>query len=367
MILLVLSNPSLVPTQKTGRHSSTVIHKTKIKMKCIYCLHDKDLKYFQKREHVIPQCFGKFRSNLVLKGYVCDECNQFFGDHLELFWGRDSFESIERLRHGLKPKEKIKRKIRTKSKLLKGKFKGAIVHEVELGQSGNILVEKPVQAGFYNNKTNCYDYFEQGEIPTGKELSQNGYEVKNTTVILIADKTELKTLINELREKGITVKSESELIEGSNPGDIVRVETKITLDRVLMRGICKIAFNYLAFVAGKDFVLSDNFNNIRRFIRYDERDSCEFLKVNESPILYDDQKLEKFRIKITQGHLIVLGYKNDGIFSKLSLFNTLTYGIYLCKQFKGIYIPIKSGHRFDVDRNEVSPLFSVNKRLLVEF
>lgn len=333
-------------------------------MKCIYCLRNKDLKCFQKREHVIPQCFGKFRSNLVLKEHVCDECNQFFGDNIELFWGRDSFESIERLRHGIKPKEKIKRKIRTKSKVLKGKFKGAIVYEIELGQSGNILVEKPVQAGFYNKKTDRYDYFEHGKIPTGKELSTKGYEVKNTTVILIAEKTELESLINELREKGINVKSESEFMKGPDQGEIVRVETEITLDRVIMRGICKIAFNYLSFGAGKDFVLSENFNNIRNFIRYDEGNSLDFVTVNEPPILRDDQKFEKFGIKVTEGHLIILGYKNDGIFSKLSLFNTLTYGIFLCKKFEGIYIPIKSGHHFGVKEKEVSQLFSVNKILL---
>jgi len=29
-------------------------------MKCIYCLEDKEEIDFKKREHVIPQCFGKF-------------------------------------------------------------------------------------------------------------------------------------------------------------------------------------------------------------------------------------------------------------------------------------------------------------------
>jgi hypothetical protein len=175
---------------------------------------------------------------------------------------------------------------------------------------------------------------------------------------------QLGDLIQELREKGINVKSESEFMKGPDPGEIVRVETEITFDRVIMHGVCKIAFNYLSFVAGKDFVLSENFDNIRNFIRYNKGNSVDFVNLNEPPILHDDQQFEKFGIKITEGHLIILGYKNDGVFSKVSLFNTITYGIFLCRKIEGIYIPIKSGHHFDVKEKEVSSLFSVSKILI---
>ena len=334
-------------------------------MKCIYCLHNKELHQFQKREHVIPQCFGKFRSNLVLKEVVCDDCNQYFGDRIELYLGRGSFESIERLRHGIKPKNKINKNIRKISKVKEGDFKGAIVHEVQMGETGNILVEKPIQAGFLNKKSGDYDYFELGEIPSGKELSSKGYEIKNTAVILIANENELTELITELKGKGININSKNEFIKGSKPGEIVQIETEITLDLVLMRGLSKIAFNYLAYTAGRNMALSNNFDEIRKFIRYDEGNSINFIKVNESPILHDDQKIEKFHAKTTEGHLIIIGYKNNGVYSKLSLFNTLTYGIKLCKRYEGIYIPIKSGHHFDVKDKEVSRLFSINKNLLL--
>lgn len=334
-------------------------------MKCIYCLQDKDLYQFKKREHVVSQCFGKFRSNLVLKNFVCDECNQYFGDRIELYLGRDSFESIERLRHGIKPKNKNNKPIRKISKIIEGDFKGAIVREVKMGQTGNILVEKPVQVGFLHKKTGCYEYFAIGKIPTGKELSAKGYEIKYATVILIASENELTSLISELKDKGINLNTKSEYIKGTKTGEIVKIETEITLDRVLMRGLCKIAFNYLAYTVGKNFILSCNFDEVRKFIRYDEGNSLEFIKVNESPILHDDQKLEKFGAKTTEGHLIIIGYKNNGVYSKLSLFNNLTYGIYLCKKYEGIYIPIKCGHHFDIQHKEVSKLFSINKNLLL--
>ena len=54
---------------------------------CIYCLENKDKTLFN-RQHVMPQSFGHFRGALVLHDTVCQDCNQFIGDELELFMGR---------------------------------------------------------------------------------------------------------------------------------------------------------------------------------------------------------------------------------------------------------------------------------------
>ncbi|MCH9012826.1 MAG: hypothetical protein IIA68_07190 [Proteobacteria bacterium] len=65
--------------------------------KCIYCLRDLDASDFR-TEHVIPQAFGTFENNLTLNESVCGECNQYFGDNLELIFARDSFEAYDRVR-----------------------------------------------------------------------------------------------------------------------------------------------------------------------------------------------------------------------------------------------------------------------------
>ena len=75
-------------------------------MKCIYCLEDKPIQSFTKVEHVLPQSFGSFQNNFTLHGAVCDECNQYFGDNLEIDLGRDTFEGISRHEYGtIGPKE----------------------------------------------------------------------------------------------------------------------------------------------------------------------------------------------------------------------------------------------------------------------
>lgn len=334
-------------------------------MHCIYCLQDKSKLDFRKREHVIPQCFGRFSpDNLILRYLVCDECNQFFGDKIELFWGRDSLEGLLRLKHGLKPKDTLKKKKRLKSKIHEGFFKGVIVTG-GVSESGKGGVEKLVQAGFYNKKNNEYDYFEIGNIPSATELLEQGYDIKERIIRLIGDSEEVKLLENELKEKGISLKGESELIKESDHGQMVTVESEAILDRVIIRGICKIAFNYLAYLAGERFVLSKDFDGIRYFIRNDTGNCEKYLSVNQPPILYDDRELEKHGIKVTEGHLIILGWENDRkLFSRLSLFNTHTYGINLSDNYNGLWIPIQSGHYFDIVTKEVSKLLFASNQLI---
>lgn len=335
-------------------------------MKCIYCLLEKRESDFLKREHVIPQMFGRFNpDNLILRNCVCDECNQFFGDKIELFWGRDSLEGIERLRHGIKPKDSLNKRKRVTSKIINGDFKGVIVREVSISETGNMLGEKPVQVGFYHNSKNEYHYFEIDDIPFPNQLTEQGYDIKNRIIMLIGDEEEVQLLKNILKEKGIPLGDETVLIKEHNHGEITQVEVEATLDRVIMRGICKIAFNYLAYIVGKQFILNNNFNGIRNFIRNDEGKSEKYLSVNKPPILHDDQKLEKYRKKITEGHLITLGWENErNIVSKVSIFNLHTYGICLCENYDGLWIPLKYGHHFNIESKEVSKLLVLPRELI---
>ncbi len=336
-------------------------------MRCIYCLEAKIKSSFKKREHVIPQCFGKFSpDNIILYETVCDECNQYFGEKIELFLGKDSFEGIERLRHGIKPKKLLKNRKRVKSKICEGEWKGVIVIERYQDNSNEIGLEKVVQAGFYNKYKHEYDYFEPKDIPSAEELQRNGYDIKGKTVWLIAEEgDELDSLISLLKQKGVKVRSRSEFIKKDRIGEWLKIETNLTIDRVIFRGLSKIAFNYLAFVAGKEILFKDEFDDIRKFIRYDEGQSDRFIDFNVPPILYDDQKLDKFRIKVTEGHLIIVGWKGLSLFSKVSLFNTSTYLIKLCHHFTGIWRPIKSGHHFDVKSKKISKLGSVSKNIIM--
>src|ERR1035441_8613116 len=66
---------------------------------CIYCRHTSAAPY--PAEHVIPRSFGGFRNGLTLH-CVCGECNQFFANHWELHFARETGESVVRYQHGLR-------------------------------------------------------------------------------------------------------------------------------------------------------------------------------------------------------------------------------------------------------------------------
>ncbi|MCX5869636.1 MAG: hypothetical protein NTY00_03160 [Deltaproteobacteria bacterium] len=322
-------------------------------MKCFYCLQDKPPNKYKKREHVIPQCLGRFSpDNLILYNCVCDECNQFFGDKLEIFLGRDSYESIERKKHGIEPKKPLKNKRRVKSKIIDGEWKGAIVEEAKADKPGEIGISYPIQAGFYNKFMNEYIYYEPKDIPSAEQLEKEGYDLK--TAKMFADESELPQLIEILKNKGINISTKNDLIQPNPPVGSVLVESEVIIDRTIARALSKIAFNYLAYVAGSKIVLRDEFNGIRQFIRFDEGDLKKYFSVNVSPILHDNQKIQKFNTQITQGHLINVEWHKDAIVSKVSPFNSYTYAVLLCSNYNGIWYPIKSGHYFDLTTREVS-------------
>ncbi len=50
----------------------------------------------------MPRAFGKFEANLTIF-CVCEECNQWFGDKLEVSFSRNSGEALMRLLFGIKP------------------------------------------------------------------------------------------------------------------------------------------------------------------------------------------------------------------------------------------------------------------------
>ena len=322
---------------------------------------------YSKREHVIPQGFGRFTTNnLVLKNIVCDDCNKYFGEKIELFLCRDSYEGFERIRHGIEPKKPLKNRKRIKNKIASGQFKGLIVREKSLADNGSIDLEKALQAGFFNLKTEEYDYFEPCNIPKAEELKTKGYDLKSKEIIIIAgDGPEYDFMVQHLQSLGIDLKPEERNTKIQEDQGQIEIESNITLDRTIMRGICKIAFNYFAFIAGKSFVLNKSFDPIRDFILFGEGKGDDYLSFNLPPILHDDQKLEKLGAKVTEGHLITIGWLSNRVVGKLSLFNSVTYGIKFCSSFSGVWIPLNAGHHFETKTKKVTKLMSFPKNMLL--
>jgi hypothetical protein len=127
-----------------------------------------------------------------------------------------------------------------------------------------------------------------------------------------------------------------------------------TVDSVIRRGVAKIAFNYLAYCEGAQFVQGADFEPIRRFIRYGERLNWQAVAPTQQPILLGDTLMKKQ----TRGHLIVVQWDRtkSRIVGRVSLFNEITYQVVLCSRYADVWREVASGHVFDIEDRTISRL-----------
>lgn len=323
-------------------------------MRCIYCLEEKTEDLFSRPEHVLSQAFGRFKNNLTLRNTVCDECNQFFGDNLELELGRDTFEGEARFQHKVKlPGEyrSVGKRSRLIRRFVEGPFKGAYFY---LGYSKPLdkVVALPcAQIGFLKRDSGR-EYFLLDEVPL--KLDEEKFNLKHSEGIKILG-TDEKTAKVLLKERGIVCKFdryEDCSIDESSSSSLAEIE--YTIDQPIFRAIAKIGFNYLAYWEEPDFVFHEAFDAIREFIRWGKSPDYQLLAIRQGSILADEPVEGKRRL----GHLVTVNWARDGIsiVSQISLMNLLTYSVILAPDFSGERKSIKRGHFFNLANYEIEEL-----------
>ncbi|MFH0853733.1 MAG: HNH endonuclease [bacterium] len=330
-------------------------------MKCIYCLEEKGRDEYLKDEHVMPQSFGVFKSNFVLKAVVCDQCNQYFGDNLEIDLARDTFEGIARYEHGVKKAKEFK-SLGKKSKLLikvgEGFFKGAYVYRDYSPDIGKIIVKPVPQVGFLKKEVSEYDFFRLDEIPLKANIVDDKYDLDNVQGIIILGCRNLMA-VEELQKKGYVFKIKGESDCPSTSADDWLCEVNGKIDQKIFRAMAKIAFNYLAFWEGPEFVQYHGFDIIRRFVRYGDKVEYPLYHIDNQSILEDERESSQRRL----GHIITVNWADDrvSIISKVSLFNWAIYYISLARNFSGERRAITRGHLFNIYSKDILEL-GVNKK-----
>jgi len=323
------------------------------------------------RDHVIPRSFGTFKNNLTLIETVCRSCNQDFGKELELFLSRNTLEGMLRYKYGVKAPEDFNflNESRVILKLKEnGAWKGSIMQLKYSNEQKEIVVEPVNQVGFQKRDTREWDFFEVKDIKSEDDLQKQGYITKGERCLKVLFGPEFKEgkgIQRQLERKGIRVTIDNEEpLPFNYRGSEVKIEILGTIDKIIFRGVAKIAFNYLAYILGREFALNSNFKGIRNFIKHGETNGFSYVLIQKTPILQNEKR---FGVKETRGHLITLGWDGYrfGIISQVTLFNTIIYRVILCKRFSGLYREIASGHHFDIESREVSRLHSLPKDFYV--
>jgi hypothetical protein len=313
---------------------------------CIYCRKAGGKQF--PSEHVIPQAFGRFKNNLTLS-CVCEDCNKFFGKELEVFLARDSAEALLRIRYGLKTKSGRRRLRRTRLKVRvieQGDWYGALL-EVERDPSSQLLKATPIaQVAFQKNGEKEWTWYLEEELDSSKT---DRYRKDAKTKIVGPNDDAVQRLSEKIEKLGIVFKQRGTFEEHRG---MVEVFAESTLDEIILRGVGKITFNFLAYARGEEFALRSDFDLFRDFVRWGKKPPWLPVLVSQFPILYGDDA----RYRQTNGHIVVLDWdkSGQGIVCMLSLFNHLTYHASLCQNYSGIWHPISAGRHFDLATRVVS-------------
>lgn len=324
-------------------------------IKCIYCQEEKSEEGFTRPEHVVPQSFGAFRNNLTLRQVVCNSCNQFFGDNLEIALARDTLEGHSRFAHGVREPTDFRpfgRNSRIVIRLTEGDLAGAYAYREYSSEVEEILLRPLPQVGFRRADSNHYEYFLLDELPERAELDVMGIAWDHPAAIraVAVDET---TLIDSLARLEIEFQSGGELVPPDD-ADSLLCEVEGTIDQIIFRAIAKIALNYLAYWQGADLIHETHFDPIRRYVRFSEPAGYPLVILTEEPVLADEPIVGRRRL----GHLVTVSWAGDGrsIVSQISLFNWVTYRVSLAKDYPQATRDIRKGSFFNVSAGEILDL-----------
>lgn len=320
---------------------------------CIYCASTAPPR--EKREHVMPQSYGSFENNWVLD-CVCDDCNQYFGDKLELVLGRDSSESILRLKYGLKPPRAAADLLNRRLELTietAGPWRGARAFmAMDLTGTGLELLPFP-QAGFRRPLQADFVWIAEADL---NETSIAPYLPKGTEYRIVGPTDEdLQRIDRRLKDLGFKPIQQGFLEDTIGKDHNISFAAEMTFDIIVQRAIAKIAFNYAAYVIGAEFLRHDTFAPTRRFIRHaDTPTGYQVTTPTFRPILADDAPRERQ----TNGHLLIVEWDRSQrvLQARVSLFNELTYVVRFCREYQGIWFDVATGHLFDPFAHQIVKL-----------
>lgn len=310
---------------------------------CIYCRKNEPEATFTKKEHVIPQSFGKFKDNFTLES-VCDECNHSFGKELDSYLAHGTLEGIRRTDFGIETKSNPPRDVSVRMEIQERPYTGLLVKR-EFSKDTNEFIVNPIPQVCFQKNDGTYDCFGLEEIPEKKNFNDSEGRVfylgKN-----------FSDIERRLREKGhsITFLGEENIPIGKKP----LIEIRAEIDKRTKRALAKIAFNYLAYHNKNhiNLIFHEKFDPIRNFVLKGEEPDFKYFGHSKTPIVPDEPDG-----KAMSGHCIVTEEQGKDVIAKLSLLNHLTYLVKLAKDYPVIGLLKTCGHLFSRgDENTICTL-----------
>lgn len=310
-------------------------------MICIYCSTDTAADGFD-REHVLPQGLGTFKQAPVLHSSVCAKCNRYFGQSLDLTLLRGSDEGLQRFLIGARPVGGIS-KFRydhvTIRHAMPDDYQGALVRlKPDPHSADRIRGEYPDQIGFSKRDGEGFIWLYAHELDRAFLDAHTEIDLAGEVRIYAEDR---ELIISRLRALGIHPSNWRPLRSSVRDGEEATVVIESEISRGICRAIAKIAFNYLAFTHGAEFVRAGSFDDIRRFVRFDEGPS-EFVNYDSEEIvaLEGDRGRPAVHMLCTEPSV-----EDEAILGQVQLFGGIRYQVLLALEVPPDFSP--SGHMFN--------------------
>jgi hypothetical protein len=301
----------------------------------------------------VPQAFGTFKNNLVLR-CVCTDCNQFFGDKLELSFNRDTGEGLVRPYFGLRADVAETSESLPLALHLPSDWRGARVRMHQKPGGGRppfeVLPQIAVKRG------DSWDWIIEDDISCERLTGLLDQEADLRIACNSAE--EFLRLSEKLHAAGVRFGNVTRYDINSLPDEGLRVTHQYELTHPQARCIAKIAFNYMAYNLGPGFALHESFDEVRAYIRYGDL-SCQqaFVYIRDQSLLREEQ----MGGKVTNGHILVVDWGVDPghVVGHVALFNLVRYNIALSRNYVGLWVPLGIGHHFDATSGKISKLIAL--------
>lgn len=252
---------------------------------CIYCKLKKSKDIPFNSEHVVPKAFGKY-GTCTPTIEICVQCNQRFGNTIDLCLSRDSYEG----------------------QLMRSKF--GLIKE-------------------FDSKKHCRKISISAENKHLEDKKLNITYADNSRIVM------------ENKSGQIFEFANGKYYSKDYDGEYLDLKIEGQMPKECFRSIAKVAFNYMTYHYGEEFALQECFDPIRDFITNEEKILKDFvITIIEEPIMYETNKMAIL------ANIVTIVQQGSMIVSQVSLLNKIQYKVCLTREYNGI--PIKEkGHIFD--------------------
>lgn len=280
--------------------------------RCIYCMKLKPEGSFN-REHVLPRSFGTFGSRTPVLNCVCEECNSYFSENLEVIFARQTIEGVSRITSNLhSSEESYTDNERIIMKLIDRS--DTLVNEVYVRLNLYTKNIEPLpQIHLLNKETHLWEIF------LSTKWQDIAWDAYSKCKAFAPNEEKLQEILSILNEHGMRDFLSLPEPQVNEEGFLIQMQWKI--DRIVRRALCKILYNFSAYYISEEEVLKVEWEDMRNYIRFDNGNIDMFFEENG----FWGEESRNLRFDPNGINIRIQNSRNNGLIGEIEFYNKIHY------------------------------------------